>query len=114
MDEPDSGIPIRVDRAALAAKIAWAVMEIVYGEGGLVQLAREVENGDPNHRLRDESCEAVAMILWEAPSISDMAIAARLSGALTALFDLARWFELDLPVEAQALEEWSETINPPF
>jgi hypothetical protein len=102
----------RVSREALAAWIGEAIVEIVHGEGGLVQLAREVEVGDPNHRLLDESCEAVGLALWEAPSSSDMAVAARLSGSLTALFDLASHFDLELPLEAQVLKEWCETINP--
>lgn len=102
----------RVTRQALAAWIGEAIVEVVHGEGGLVQLAREVELGDPNLRLPDESCEAVGLILWEAPHASDMAVAARLSGSLTALFDVARHFDLELPAQAEILEEWCETINP--
>jgi hypothetical protein len=106
-----SSVP-RLERRILVQQIAEAILEIVHGEGGLVQLAREVELGDPNHRLSDESCEAVAQILWEAPSASDMAVAARLSGCLTAFFDVVRWFDLELPAEARSLEDWCETISP--
>lgn len=104
--------PKRVTREVLSKSISEAILEIVHGEGGLVQLAREVHLGDPNRSLSDENCEAVARILWEAPSASDMASAARLSGSLTSLFDLVRRFDLELAPEVRALEEWCETISP--
>lgn len=113
MTTPDAARkPKRLEREAVAAELAWMIVDIVQGEGGLVQLAREVEGGDPNVRLPDESCEAVGLILWGAPDVRDMAVAARLSGYLTALFDLARHLDIELPAKAQALEDWQETINP--
>ncbi len=104
--------PPSVNREVLADELARTIVDIVHGEGGLVQLARQVEGGDPGTRLPDESCEAVGTILWEAADVRDMAVAARLSGYLTALFDLALNFELGLPPEVEALQEWGETINP--
>jgi hypothetical protein len=100
-----------ISKETLGKKLAEAIIEAVHGEGGLIPLAREVWNGDPNVRLADESVEAVAAILWEADS-SDMAHAARLSGSLTGFFYIAKVFDLDLPIEAQVLEDWCETISP--
>jgi len=100
-----------ISKEALGRKLAEAIVEAVHGEGGLVPLAREVRNGDSNARMADESVEAVGAILWEADSC-DMAHAARLSGALTGFFYVAKVFDLDLPMEAQVLEDWCDTISP--
>jgi len=101
-----------LDRADLGRSLGDAIKEYIHGEGGLVAYAREVRSGDPNLALLQETPEAVGDILWSETSAGDMAHAARISGAITACFDLARWLDIDLPEDVQALEEWGDTIYP--
>jgi len=101
-----------LDRVDLGRSLGDAIRDYIHGEGGLVAYAREVRNDDPNVPLSQETPEAVGAILWSETSAGDMAHAARISGAITALFDLARWLDIDLPEEIQALEEWGDTIYP--
>jgi len=101
-----------LDRVDLGRSLGDAIRDYIHGEGGLIAYAREVRNDDPNVPLSQETPEAVGEILWSETSAGDMAHAARISGAITALFDLARWLDIELPEEIQALEEWGDTIYP--
>lgn len=101
-----------ITQEILGKKLAEAIQDYIHGEGGLVQFAREVRNGDPHLPLPKETPETVGEILWCETTVGDMAHVARTCGAITGYFDLARWLDIELPEDVKALMEWGDTIYP--
>lgn len=82
-------------------------------EGALVWQARLQASGDPEVPLAgQETAETVGAIIWERGETKDIVRAARNCGAILAYFYIARYFDIALPPEVKALEEWGDTINP--
>jgi len=93
--------------------LAEAIREEVFGEYALVQKARLKESGDLDVPLgAAEDVETVGTLIWERGDTGDIAYAAKNCGAIQGYFHVARHFELALPPEVLALEEWGDTINP--
>jgi hypothetical protein len=98
--------------APLAQQLAVLIKDAIHGEGGLIQMAREIKNGDPDLPLVDESFDSVSSVLWCDSDTVEMTHAARAAGYLTALFDLARRLQIELPVEVNELSDWCYAIFP--
>lgn len=112
--ETPSGLPdSAIARDALATFLAAAIREEIFGEFALVEKARVKESGDEDTPLAgEETAEAVGTIIWERGDYGDIAQACKNCGSIQAYFYIARRFDIVLPPEVLALEEWGDTINP--
>jgi hypothetical protein len=102
----------RLQARELAECLAQAIREYIFGEGGLVEYAREIRNQDPNVPLPEETPTTVGEILWCETDEAEMARAAKLCGVIAGHFELARSLEIELPEDSKTLADWADTINP--
>lgn len=106
-------VPDFVTKEALKGLLESAIREEIHGEGALIEKARLMEGDNPNTPLPGgETAETVGAVIWERGDTGDIVSAAKNCGAILAYFYIARHFDIALPPEVKALEEWGDTINP--
>lgn len=102
-----------LSKETLAHFLAEAIREEIFGEFALVEKARLKDSGDEAIPLEGgETAETVGTIIWEHGDYSDIAQASKNCGTIQGYFYIARHFDIVLPPDILALEEWGDTINP--
>jgi hypothetical protein len=111
---PSSSSPApAISHEEMARFLGEAIRVEIFDEGALVRKARFWMNGDPDVPLsKEETAENVGTIIWEKGRTGDIALAAKNCGAIQGYFHVARHYDITLPPEVKALEEWGDTINP--
>lgn len=77
----------------------------------IIRLARHIEQGDEETPLKNETLIMITKILWEAPKVTQTNETARLSGYLTALFDMADSIGLKLDGNIERFRSWERAFN---
>lgn len=102
-----------ISREELARFLGEAIRTEIYEEGAILWQARLCENGDEEVPLQPaETAESAGAAIWQHGDTNDIVHASKNCGAIQGYLHVARHFDIALPPEIKALEEWGDTINP--